>query len=101
MASFKPTFTLRLARPEDTPSLRELIALSVRVLQSPDYSREQIEGSLEGTQGVDTRLIADGTYYVAEARRDAGEPLLVGCGGWGEKKKTYRSHHKRGSGGGR
>jgi hypothetical protein len=56
MASFKPTFTLRLAHPEDTPSLRELIALSVRRLQSPDYSREQIEGSLEGTQGVDTRL---------------------------------------------
>ena len=91
MASRKPTFTLRLARPEDTPSLRELIALSVRVLQSPDYSREQIEGSLEGTQGVDTRLIADGTYYVAEVPQDAGEPLLVGCGGWSKRKTLYGS----------
>ena len=72
-------------------SLRELIALSVRVLQGPDYSREQIEGSLEGTQGVDTRLIAEGSYYVAEARLDAGEPLLVGCGGWSKRKTLYGS----------
>jgi hypothetical protein len=74
MAGSKPPFTLRLARIEDAASLRELIAHSVRVLQSPDYSRQQIEGSLEGTQGVDTRLIADGTYYVAEAIKGSGEP---------------------------
>ena len=57
---------------EDAASLRELIAHSVRVLQSPDYSRDQIEGSLEGTQGVDTRLIADRTYYVVEAIEGSG-----------------------------
>lgn len=76
---------------EDAASLRKLIAHSVRVLESPDYSRDQIEGSLEGTQGVDTRLIADGTYYVAEAIEGSGEPLLVGCGGWSQRKTPYGS----------
>jgi len=76
---------------EDAASLRELIAHSVRVLESPDYSRDQIEGSLEGTQGVDRRLIADGTYYVREAIEGSGEPLLVGCGGWSQRKTLYGS----------
>ena len=89
MAGSKPPFTVRLARMEDAASLRELIAHSVRVLESPDYSRDQIEGSLEGTQGVDTRLIADGTYYLAEAIEGSGEPLLVGGGGWSQRKTLY------------
>jgi len=78
---------------EDAASLRELIAHSVRVLASPDYSRDQIEGSLEGTQGVDTRLMADGTYYpyyVAETVAGSGEPLLGG-GGWSQRKTLYGS----------
>jgi len=91
MAGAKPPFTVRLARREDAASLRELIAYSVRVLESPDYSRDQIEGSLEGTQGVDRRLIADGTYYVREAIEGSGEPLLVGCGGWSQRKTLYGS----------
>ena len=90
MAGAKPPFTVRLARMEDAASLRELIAHSVRVLESPDYSRDQIEGSLEGRQGVDRRLIADGTYYVREAVEDSGEPLLVPCGGWSQRKNTLR-----------
>jgi hypothetical protein len=72
-------------------SLRELIAHSVRALESRDYSRDQIEGSLEGTEGVDTRLIADRTYYVAEAIKGSGEPPLVGCGGWSRRKTLYGS----------
>jgi len=76
---------------EDAASLRELTAHSVRVLESPDYSRDQIEGSLEGRQGVDRRLIADGTYYVREAVEDSGEPLLVPCGGWSQRKTLYGS----------
>ena len=91
MAGAKPPFTVRLARREDAASLRELIAYSVRVLESPDYSRDQIEGSLEGTQGLDRRLIADGTYYVREAIEGSGEPPLVGGGGWSQRKTLYGS----------
>ena len=76
-------------------SLRELIAHSVRVLESPDYSRDQIEGSLEGRQNVDRRLIADGTYYVREAMEGSGEPLLGG-GGWSQRKTLYGSDSRAG-----
>ncbi len=61
---------LRLAVPEDVPILRELIDASVRGLQTRDYTPEQIEGALKTVFGVDSQLIADGTYIVAEAGPD-------------------------------
>jgi len=64
----KPTFTfrLRLATEEDIPALDALIEASVRGLQAGDYSQAQIEGSLGTVLGLDTQLIRDGTYFVAE-----------------------------------
>jgi GNAT superfamily N-acetyltransferase len=64
----KPTFTfmLRLATEEDIPALDALIEASVRGLQAGDYSQAQIEGALGTVLGLDTQLIRDGTYFVAE-----------------------------------
>jgi GNAT superfamily N-acetyltransferase len=94
---------LRLALPEDVPALRELIDKSVRGLQTPDYTPAQIEGALQTVFGVDSQLIADGTYIVAEARRTAiaraeaahepTELIIVGCGGWSKRKTLYGSDH--------
>src|SRR5260370_41287814 len=94
---------LRLAVPEDVPALRELINKSVRGLQTLDYSPAQIEGALQTVFGVDSQLIADGTYIVAEAERNAiaraeaaGKPselIIVGCGGWSKRKTLYGSDH--------
>src|SRR5258707_322886 len=94
---------LRLAVPEDFPALRELIDKSVRGLQTPDYTPAQIEGALQTVFGVDSQLIADGTYIVAEAERNviaraeaAGNPselIIVGCGGWSKRKTLYGSDH--------
>src|SRR5260370_28668184 len=91
---------LRLAVPEDVPALRKLIDKSVRGLQTLDYSPAQIEGALQTVFGVDSQLIADGTYIVAEAERNAiaraeaaGKPselIIVGCGGWSKRKTPYR-----------
>ena len=50
----------------DVPRLREIIEASVRGLQADDYSPAQIEGALKSVYGVDSQLIADGTYLVAE-----------------------------------
>ena len=57
---------IRQAVTADIPVLRELIDASVRGLQTQDYTPSQIESALATVYGVDTQLIADGTYLVAE-----------------------------------
>jgi len=94
---------LRLAVLEDIPVLRQLIEASVRGLQAQDYTPAQIEGALKTVFGVDSQLIADGTYIVAEARltnAERTEPIgpasasiIVGCGGWSKRKTLYGSDH--------
>ena len=94
---------LRLAVPEDVPVLRELINVSVRGLQTKDYTPAQIEGALKTVFGVDSQLIADGTYIVAQAEPAAieragaknapSERIIVGCGGWSKRKTLYGSDH--------
>jgi len=75
---------IRKALAEDIPRLREIIDASVRGLQSADYSPAQIDGALKSVYGVDSQLIADGTYFAAE---DASE--IVACGGWSKRKTLY------------
>jgi GNAT superfamily N-acetyltransferase len=77
--------------PTDVPVLRGLIDASVRGLQVHDHTPAQIEAALKSVYGVDTRLIADGTYFVAEAPSDESEPKLViiGCGGWSKRKTLF------------
>jgi hypothetical protein len=70
-------YKLRLATHADIPALRELIDVSVRVLQRADYSEEQLAAALGTVYGVDTQLIADGTYYVVEARDAARERAIA------------------------
>lgn len=81
---------IRQAVSADVPVLRDLIDASVRGLQSQDYTPSQIESALATVYGVDTQLIADGTYFVAEAESN-GEPArrIVGCGGWSKRKTLY------------
>jgi len=76
--------TLREAIPADIPTLRVLIDASVRELQAADYTPAQIEGALQSVYGVDSQLIADGTYFVVEA-----EAAIVGCGGWSKRKTLF------------
>jgi GNAT superfamily N-acetyltransferase len=93
MREAEQRFDLRLATSEDIPALRELIDTSVRVLQRADYSAEQLEAALGTDYGVDTQLIADGTYYVVEAVDGAGEKVIAASGGWSMRKTLYGSDH--------
>ncbi len=93
MAECDDNFAIRLATRADIPALRELIDKSVRVLQSGDYTAEQLEAALGTAYGVDTQLIADGTYYVVEAAGAAEEKILAACGGWSMRKTLYGSDH--------
>ena len=99
---------IRKAVAGEIPELRALIEASVRELQAQDYTAAQMEGALESVFGVDSQLIADGTYLVAEARNtdrksdaaQAGEKknpgaewAIAGCGGWSKRKTLYGSDH--------
>ena len=85
-----PNVRIRPAVHAEIPALRALIEISVRQLQSSDYTPEQIEGALETVFGVDTQLIADGSYLVAEAHLPQSAPVLAGCGGWSKRKNPLR-----------
>jgi N-acetylglutamate synthase-like GNAT family acetyltransferase len=90
------TAQIRRATSADIPVLRQLIDLSVRSLQAGDYDPVQIEGALGSVFGVDSQLIADGTYFVAEAPVGALQTMIVGCGGWSMRKTLFGGDHKTG-----
>ena len=75
---------LRPATAADSAQIGKLIGRSIRALGAADYSPEQIEGALEGAFGLDSQLIADGTYFVVES---AGR--LLGCGGWSYRRTLF------------
>jgi GNAT superfamily N-acetyltransferase len=84
------SFAIRTARNEDIPELRDLIEQSIRVLQQGDYTPAQMEGAIGHALGLDTQLIEDGTYFVAEAPESRE---IAGCGGWSMRKTLFGSNH--------
>lgn len=78
------TIRIRQATTADIPALQRLIDASVRALSSPYYDQEQIESSLINVFGVDSQIIQDETYFVAEI---AGQ--IVGGGGWSKRKTLF------------
>jgi len=78
--------TIRQAKLSDIPALQILIPESVRALLGRYHTPQQIGGALGTVFGVDTRLIQDGTYFVAEAGSD-----IVGCGGWSKRRTPFGS----------
>ena len=82
---------LRLATIDDIPALRELIPASVRALSENYYTPAQIESALIYVFGVDTQLIEDGTYFVAQS-----DGQIVGAGGWSKRKTLYGGDQTKG-----
>lgn len=80
---------IRTATRADEAAIQKLIEASVRALSVAHYSPAQIEASVTTAFSIDTQLIDDGTYYVAE-----GADELLGCGGWSWRKTLCGgSHH--------
>ncbi len=79
------SYSIRKATLKDKPEIEKLIEESVRGLSGDDYDARQIELSIKTVFGVDTELIADETYFVAET--ETGE--MAGCGGWSRRKTLY------------
>lgn len=94
---------IRPATEADVPTLRELIETSVRILQADVYSEEQREAALQSVFGIDSQIVADRTFLVAEASLAGtelnaaidesslvgGMPRFAGCGGWSKRKTLY------------
>lgn len=78
------TAVIRRATFNDIPVLQQLITASVRGLSKGYYSPAQIESSIKYVFGVDTQLLVDGTYYVAEAGSK-----IIACGGWSKRHTLF------------
>jgi len=75
---------IRLAAADEMASLERLIAGSARALSKGFYDERQVEAAIAHVFGVDSQLIADGTYFVAEA-----EGRTAGCGGWSRRRTLF------------
>ena len=83
---------IRLATRQDIPALQQLIRESVSTLSKPYYTSTQIASGLSHVFGVDTQLIIDGTYFVAE-----DENGIAGSGGWSKRKTLFGGDQSKSS----
>ena len=74
---------LRTASEADLPALGPLVERAIAQLLAPFLSPAQLGASFE-IMGLDTQLIEDGTYFVAEL-----DGALAGCGGWSRRATHF------------
>ena len=77
-------YIIRKVTLADRSAVERLIIESARNLSRDDYSEQQIEAAIATVFGVDTNLILDGTYFVADC-----DGALIGCGGWSRRKTLF------------
>ena|SRR6185503_1311510 len=77
-------YEVRKATLDDREAITELIAASARRLSREHYADAQIEAAIASVFGVDSSLIEDETYFVAEQNG-----TLIGCGGWSSRKTLF------------
>jgi GNAT superfamily N-acetyltransferase len=78
------TPVLRPATPADVPAITALIDASVRGLSKGIYTEAEIDESLVTVFGVDSQLLADGTYFVIEC-----DGAIAAAGGWSKRATLY------------
>jgi GNAT superfamily N-acetyltransferase len=83
-------FSHRLATDADMPTLRAVMDAAIRQLLPQFLSPEKVEASF-AVMGLDTQLIADGTYFVLE---ENGQ--VAGCGGWSRRATLFGGNHTAG-----
>lgn len=84
ISSTQMDIQIRLACLEDIPHLESLMCESVRTLQVNYYTPAQIDGALGSVFAIDSQLIKDRTYFIAQSDRQ-----IVGCGGWSKRATAY------------
>ena len=77
----------RLANSEDIPDIKGLMEQSITLLLGNYVNEEELEASFE-SMGLDDQLILDKTYFLIDF-----EGVLVGCGGWSNRKTLFGGNH--------
>ena len=80
-------FKYRLANLEDIPAIKGLMEQSITGLLGNYVNEEELEASFE-SMGLDDQLILDKTYFLIDF-----EGILVGCGGWSNRKTLFGGSH--------
>ncbi len=75
---------IRVAASGDEPALRTLIPRSAHALSAGYYSDAERDAAITYVFGVDTTLIRDGTYLVADSADG-----IRGCGGWSKRRTLF------------
>ena len=83
-------FTHRLATPDDMPALQILMTAAIKELLPQFLPPEKVEASF-AVMGVDSQLIADGTYFILDE-----EGVIAGCGGWSRRATLFGHNHTAG-----
>jgi GNAT superfamily N-acetyltransferase len=71
-------FVVRTATPDDAPAVAGILEASYPELLAPAYLPELLARALPLLTKANPRLLASGTYHVAET----ADRVAVGCGGW-------------------
>jgi GNAT superfamily N-acetyltransferase len=82
--------THRVATLDDVAVLKPLMHAAIGELLKPFLPPDQVAASF-AVMGLDTQLIADGTYFVIET---AGR--IAGCGGWSRRATLFGGDHSAG-----
>lgn len=84
------TVVIRLATGADLDPMRALMRRAIDQLQHDFLDPAEIAAS-RAVMGLDTQLVRDGTYFVAELAQ-----TVVGCGGWSRRATLYGGDHSLG-----
>ncbi len=79
-----PLVTIRPAVMADVAALEALITASAQQLSRGFYSAAEIDAAITHVFGVDSDLVADGSYLIAE-----DGAALLGCGGWSSRRTLF------------
>jgi len=79
--------SIRTAESRDLPEMKRLMDAAIGELQGGFLSPDEVVAS-RGVMGLDTQLVRDGTYLVAEI-----EGRMAGCGGWSRRSTLYGGDH--------
>ena len=80
-------FNFRLANSVDISAIKGLMEQSITRLLGNYVNEEELEASFE-SMGLDDQLILDKTYFLIDF-----EGILVGCGGWSNRKTLFGGNH--------